>query len=38
MAGAYGGAGLDKEQNVVLQEEMRRIDARPPLIGMGTSA
>jgi acyl-CoA dehydrogenase len=33
----YGGAGLTTEQFVVLVEEMRRIDARPPLVGMGTS-
>ena len=32
---AYGGAGLSTEQYVVLVEEMRRIDARPPLAGMG---
>jgi alkylation response protein AidB-like acyl-CoA dehydrogenase len=25
----YGGGGLDKEQNQVLQEELRRINARP---------
>jgi alkylation response protein AidB-like acyl-CoA dehydrogenase len=34
---AYGGGGLTKEQYVVLIEEMRRIDARTPLMGMGTS-
>jgi len=34
---AYGGGGLTKEQYVVLIEEMRRIDARAPLMGMGTS-
>ena len=33
----YGGAGFDKEQTVVWQEEMRRINARPPLVGMGIS-
>ena len=33
----YGGAGLGTEQYVTLVEEMRRIDARPPLMGMGTS-
>ena len=33
----YGGAGLDKDEVVVLQEEMRRINARPPLVGMGLS-
>ncbi len=31
----YGGAGLSTEAYVVLVEEMRRIDARPPLMGMG---
>jgi len=34
---AYGGAGLSTEAYVVLVEEMRRIDARPPLIGMGNT-
>jgi alkylation response protein AidB-like acyl-CoA dehydrogenase len=34
---AYGGAGLDKHHNAVLQEELRRINARPPLLGMGLS-
>lgn len=29
----YGGAGLDREQYGVLIDEMRRIDARPPLTG-----
>lgn len=33
----YGGAGLSTNQFVELIEEMRRIDARPPLAGMGTS-
>ncbi len=33
----YGGAGLSKDENVVWQEEMRRINARPPLVGMGLS-
>ena len=33
----YGGASLSTEQYVVLIEEMRRIDARPPLGGMGSS-
>ncbi len=32
----YGGAGLSTEEYVILVEEMRRIDARPPLMGMGT--
>ncbi len=31
----YGGAGLSTDAYVVLVEEMRRIDARPPLMGMG---
>ena len=31
----YGGAGLDKEQYVILLQEMAAINARPPLIGMG---
>jgi alkylation response protein AidB-like acyl-CoA dehydrogenase len=34
---AYGGAGLDKTANQVLQEELRRINARPALVGMGIS-
>jgi len=34
---AYGGAGLGTAELVVLVEEMKRIDARPPLGGMGTS-
>ncbi|MGA0839401.1 MAG: acyl-CoA dehydrogenase family protein [Pseudomonadales bacterium] len=34
---AYGGAGLDKAQNRVLQEELQRINARPALVGMGIS-
>lgn len=33
---AYGGAGLTTGELVVLVEEMKRIDARPPLMGMGT--
>ena len=33
----FGGAGLSTEEYVVLIEEMRRIDARPALGGMGTS-
>jgi len=32
----YGGAGLNTEEFVTLIDEMRRIDARPPLMGMGT--
>lgn len=34
---AYGGAGLDKAQNRILQEELQRINARPALVGMGIS-
>ena len=33
----YGGAGLSMEQFVVLMQEMRRINARLPLGGMGVS-
>ena len=33
----YGGAGLDKDQAIVFQQEMRRINARPPHVGMGLS-
>jgi alkylation response protein AidB-like acyl-CoA dehydrogenase len=33
----YGGAGFDKDQVIVWQEEMRRINARPPHVGMGIS-
>ena len=33
----YGGAGLDKLRNAVLQEELRHINARPALLGMGLS-
>jgi len=32
----YGGAGLTTAELVVLVDEMKRIDARPPLMGMGT--
>jgi alkylation response protein AidB-like acyl-CoA dehydrogenase len=32
---AYGGAGLNKEQYLILLQEMAAINARPPLIGMG---
>ena len=32
---AYGGAGLDKDHFLVLIDEMQRINARPPLGGMG---
>ena len=34
---AYGGAGLGKAENMVLQEELRRINARPAHLGMGIS-
>jgi alkylation response protein AidB-like acyl-CoA dehydrogenase len=34
---AYGGAGLDLPSYMVLLEEMGRIGARPPLVGMGVS-
>jgi alkylation response protein AidB-like acyl-CoA dehydrogenase len=34
---AYGGAGLTKGENAVLQEELRRINARPSHVGMGVS-
>jgi alkylation response protein AidB-like acyl-CoA dehydrogenase len=33
----YGGAGLSKEENQVLGEELRRINARPAHVGMGIS-
>ena len=33
----YGGAGLDKDQMHIFQEEMRSINARTPLVGMGLS-
>lgn len=33
----YGGAGLSKEENLVLGEEMRRVNARPAHVGMGIS-
>jgi alkylation response protein AidB-like acyl-CoA dehydrogenase len=33
----YGGAGLSKAENQVLQEELRRINARPAHLGMGIS-
>ncbi|MEM7018249.1 MAG: acyl-CoA dehydrogenase family protein [Pseudomonadota bacterium] len=33
----YGGGGLNREENQILQSEMRRINARTPLVGMGTS-
>ncbi|HMB90970.1 MAG TPA: acyl-CoA dehydrogenase family protein, partial [Rhodothermales bacterium] len=34
---AYGGAELSMDEYVVLIEELKRIDARPALMGMGTS-
>lgn len=33
----YGGAELDREQYRVLIEELKRIDARPPLTGRGVN-
>ena len=30
----YGGAGFDSQQMVIWQQEMRRINARPPHLGM----
>ena len=33
----FGGAGLSKEESQVLQSELRRINARPALLGMGIS-
>ena len=33
----YGGAGLAKDEFIVLLEELQRIRARPPLGGMGVS-
>ena len=33
----YGGGGLDKEDFLVLLEELQRIQARPPLGGMGVT-
>lgn len=32
---AYGGGGLDRSENKILQSEMRRIRARPPLSSFG---
>ena len=34
---AYGGGGLDREQNKILKEELARIHARPPLFSFGIS-
>ena len=33
----YGGAGLDKDEFIVLFQEMTRINARTPLGGMGVT-
>ena len=33
----YGGGGLDKDENAVLHEELRLINARPAHVGMGIS-
>jgi len=33
----YGGADLDREQYSILIDEMKRIDARPPLTGRGVN-
>lgn len=33
----YGGAGLDPDECMILREEMRRLNARPPLEGFGIS-
>ena len=33
----YGGAGLDKDDYVVLLQEMRTLDVRTPVAGMGTA-
>jgi alkylation response protein AidB-like acyl-CoA dehydrogenase len=33
----YGGAGLEKDEFMVLLEELQRINARPPLGGMGVT-
>lgn len=33
----YGGAGLNAEENQILRQELSRINARPPLVGMGLS-
>ncbi len=33
----YGGGGLDKDEFLVLLEELQRIHARPPLGGMGVT-
>ena len=33
----YGGGGLSKDEYIILLEEMKHINARPPLSGFGTS-
>ena len=33
----YGGAGFSKDQYIVFLDEMRRLGARTPVAGMGTS-
>ena len=33
----YGGGGLSQDENLILLEEMRRIEARSPVAGMGTA-
>ena len=33
----YGGGGLDKQENKILQEELRKIHARPVLTSFGIS-
>lgn len=33
----YGGGGLDRDQAAILQEELQRINARPPLVSFGIS-
>jgi len=33
----YGGGGLPKDEFLILLEELQRIKARPPLVGMGIS-
>ena len=37
LADEYGGAGLDQASFLVLLEELQRINARPPLGGMGVT-
>lgn len=33
----YGGGGLSHQENMILQDELRRINARPPLVSFGIS-